>query len=53
MIKKIKAIVFNTVPRIAAEGCRPFYEITMGQEFVMLDTNKNDEHLPFYFTNKD
>lgn len=27
-IKKLKAIIFKTVPFIAQEGCRPYFELT-------------------------
>ena len=52
VVKKLKAIVFNTVPRIAAEGCRPYYEMSMGHDYTMVSSNKSEDH-PFYYTNKD
>ena len=52
VIKKLKAIVFNTVPKITAEGCRPYYELAMGKDFNMVSTNRS-EYLPFYYHNKD
>ena len=42
VIKRIKAIVFQTVPHISAEGCRPFYEISSGVEHTLIDSNRED-----------
>ena len=52
VVKKLKAIIFNTVPKISKEGCRPYYELSMGKDYVLVSTNKND-YLQFFFSNKD
>jgi hypothetical protein len=50
VIKKLKAIVFNTVPRIAAEGCRPYYELAMGHDMdTVISTNKSVNNKFYYF----
>jgi hypothetical protein len=52
VIKKLKAIVFNTVPRMTDLGCKPFYEISQGHDYTEIASNRN-ENLPFYYSHKD
>jgi phosphatidylinositol-3,4,5-trisphosphate 3-phosphatase/dual-specificity protein phosphatase PTEN len=53
VVKKLKAIVFNTVPRIAYEGCKPYYELAVGQERKLIACNKSDDNLLQYYAYKD
>ena len=39
-IKKLKAIVFNTVPKMSKEGCRPYFEMTNNIDDEVVYTNK-------------
>ena len=47
--KRLKAIVFNSVPRSSVEGCKPFFEVTNNLDDNLLYTNKFDQNLRFYF----
>jgi hypothetical protein len=47
-IKKLKAIAFQTVPRLHQEGCRPFLEIYNNIDDTLLYTNKDDKMIPLY-----
>ena len=41
-VKKLKAIVFKTVPVIANDGCRPYFEITNNVDDHLIYTSKVD-----------
>jgi hypothetical protein len=53
VVKKLKAIVFKTVPRISNDGCRPYFEISHGIDHKLLLTNRHDQFLPSYYAYKD
>ncbi len=53
IIKKLKAIVFKTVPKMSAEGCRPYFEITNNITDDILYTNRDFEFLPYHSTEAD
>lgn len=40
--KKLKAIVFNTVPHISSEGCRPYFEVTNNIDDEIIYSSKLD-----------
>ena len=51
-IKKLKAVIFKTVPRMTQEGCRPYLEITSNVDDSMIFTNR-DTNLQFYYSNEE
>jgi hypothetical protein len=38
--KRLKAIIFSTVPNISNEGCRPYFEMTNSIDDVVIYTSK-------------
>jgi len=40
--KRLKAIIFQTVPNISNDGCRPYFEVTNNIDNQILYTSKVD-----------
>ena len=48
--KKLKAIVFSTVPSISSDGCRPYVEISNNVDDIILHSTRDGDPLPRYYS---
>lgn len=48
--KKLKSIIFRTVPRMSGGGCRPYFEISQGLDYHLIYSNKSSPDLISYDT---
>lgn len=41
--KKLKAVIFSTVPSIGNDGCRPYFELSNGVDDNIIYTSRTDQ----------